>query len=57
MDRNNNNRKQKTNAGSRKIHKGNHKVGSFLPGLIQKPKKNNQYWNEIPKTDAKTAIY
>lgn len=27
---------QKTNAGSRKIHKVNHKVGSFLPELIQK---------------------
>lgn len=57
MDRNNNNRKEKTNAGSRKIHKGNHEVGSFLPGLIQKPKKNNQNWNEIPKTDAKTRNY
>jgi hypothetical protein len=45
--------KKKTNAGTRKIRKGNHQVESFLSEAIQKPK-NKQNWNEISKTGTKT---
>lgn len=57
MDRNNNNKKQKTNAGSRKIHKGNRKVRSFLPELIQKQGIiNKETYNRIQHYSIETCV-